>query len=90
MAPDVVGHVGGVDGPYPVPVGALLDVLAFEGVYAAVEGDVDLAERDAGRGGEVFGDGDLDVGLSGNPPRPCDDMADWLCHDASDARATAA
>ena len=70
----------GVDRPRPVAVGPLLHVPLLQRLLARVEGDVCLAHRVAGHGHEVFGDGNLDFGVSGTRPRAANDVADRLGH----------
>ena len=75
-----VEELVGVDRPRPVAVGPLLHVPLLQRLLSGVEGNVGLAHRVTGHGHEVFGDGNLDIGVSGTRPRTADDVADRLGH----------
>ena len=83
VALDVLGHVVLVDGPNPVAVGSLLDVLALKGLDAAVEGHIHLPEGYARDGGQVLRYGDLYVGVPHYPSGSFDAVADLLGHATS-------
>ena len=71
----VLQHLFGIDGPDPISVCRLLDVLGLYGIDAAVERDVLDALRDARHGRQVIRNGYLYIRLSVEPPRPVNYVA---------------
>ena len=75
VLPDIVG----IDGPDPLAVGGLLDVLRFYRVHPGVEGDVHVVLSNARRSYQGLSHFNLVIGVSVQPSRPLHDMVYLFC-----------